>query len=64
MPYNRHIIAYPGHQVPKVIDSYPPDHFNNLHLRRFRDRALITSALVSAFGGTEALETAVFSYVI
>ena len=64
MPYNKCIITYPTHQVPKVNDTYQHSHFNTLYIRRSKERALIFRALVSTFGGTEALETAVSSYVI
>ena len=64
MPNKKCIIANPTHQVPKVNDTYQHSHFNTLYIRRSKERALIIRALVSAFGETEALETADLSLLI
>ena len=63
MPYNERIIAYSTHHIPKVNDTYPHGSFNTPYLRRSKERVFIIRALVSAFGVTEALETALSSYV-
>ena len=64
MTYNKCIITYPTHQVPKVNDTSQHSHFNTLYIRRSKERALIIRALVSVFGETEALETADLSLLI
>ena len=65
MPYNKRIIPYPSHHLPKQIETYPHGHvmIKTLHLTSTKEIALIIRALVTAFGGTEAVESAISSYV-
>ena len=63
MPYNKHNIVYPAHHLPKQINTYPHGHFKTLHLTSTKEIALIIRALMTAFGGKEAVESAISSYV-
>ena len=62
MPYDKRIIAYPTHHLPKHIDTYPHGHFKILHSTRAEEIALIIRALVTAFGGTKAVYSSISSF--
>ena len=63
MPYDKRVIEFPWHHNPKVIETYPLGHFKTLQLPCTQEIALTIRTLVTAFFGTEAVETTISSYV-